>query len=158
MRNLVRSRSFAFFPVIVVSGAMALGGCQSSGMGEKTGVGLAVGSVAGGIIGSQIAGGGLAGALIGAAAGGAIGAAIGASLDEQDRQELARLTSESFETGQMQDYTSPRTGARVRVKIVKTTRVAKKTCRTASQEVALSDGTTTTDTVTACRGTSGWVV
>jgi surface antigen len=138
----------------------SLVGCSSEPGGvSKSTVGLALGSVAGGVAGSYIPGGNhLAGTLIGAAAGGAAGAAIGAALDEQDRQEMARLTQLSFETGQDQEFTSPRTNARVQVKVVKTVTVAKKLCRTVQQDVELKDNSKTSESVTACKGPNGWVV
>jgi surface antigen len=148
---------------VVVFGVVSacLTGCSSStqpGGVDKSAIGLAVGSVAGGIAGSYIPGYHVAGALVGAAAGGAVGAAIGAALDEQDRQEMARLTQLSFETGQDQIYASPRTNARVQIKIVKTVTVAKKLCRTVQHHIELRDGSTSSDTVRACKGPNGWVV
>lgn len=148
---------------IVVFGVIStcLTGCSSStqpGGVDKSTVGLAVGSAAGGIAGSYIPGYHVAGALVGAAAGGAVGAAIGAALDEQDRQEMARLTQLSFATGQDQEYRSPRTNARVQIKVVKTVVVKKQLCRTVSQDITLSDEKKSTETVTACKGANGWVV
>ena len=97
--------------------------------------------------------------MLGATAGAVVGGAIGAQLDEQDRQEVARLRQAAFETGAAQRYNSPRTGARVAIRIVKTERVAQRVCRTASQDVTLKDGTSSSERVTACKGSQGsWVV
>lgn len=155
-----RSKSCAAALLALLVFSAPLSGCNSTSPdgAPKAETGAALGAVAGGLIASQIPNAGLVGTLAGATAGAAVGGMIGAALDEQDRQEMARLTQLSFETGQKQEYTSPRTGAHVRVKIVKETRAAKKLCRTAAQDVALSDGKKSTETVTACKGASGWVV
>ena len=149
---------------VAVAGAMSvtLIGCAET-TGPKQESGAVIGAVAGGLLGAAIGGGhggrAVAGAIIGAVAGGMIGSAIGASLDEQDRIEMERITQASFETGAERTYSSPRTGVRAKTRVVKTTKNAdNKTCRTVQQEVTLKDGTTKTDTVSACRGDSGWVV
>ena len=144
--------------VVVLAGA--LGGCAQSGQTDKQDAGVLIGGIAGGLLGSQFGSGSgnVAATIGGAAAGATIGGAIGAAMDEEDRKEMARLTDRSFETGSVQEYTSPRTGAHVKVSIVKTEHAEKKLCRTASQEVSLTDGTSMTDTVTACRGPNGWVI
>lgn len=148
---------------LAVAGAMSVSlvGCAGTG-GPKEESGAVLGAVAGGLIGAAVGGRGgaaVASALIGAAAGGMIGAAIGAELDEQDRQEMERMTQASFETGAPRSYVSKRTGVRAKTRVVKTTKTAEnKTCRTVQQEVTLKDGTTRTDTVSACKGDQGWVV
>jgi surface antigen len=159
LENTAFSRARKTTSVLLAASFMCLGGCsQTQPMVDKTAAGLALGSVGGGLIASRIPGAGVAGTLLGAAAGGAVGAAIGAALDEQDRQEMARLTQVSFETGQDQEFASPRTGARVSVKVVKTVTVAQKTCRTAQQDVELNDGSKSSNSVTACKGPNGWVI
>jgi surface antigen len=148
---------------LAVAGAMSVSlvGCTGTG-GPKEESGAVLGAVAGGLIGAAVGGRGgaaVASALIGAAAGGMIGAAIGAELDEQDRQEMERMTQASFETGAPRSYVSKRTGVRAKTRVVKTTKTAEnKTCRTVQQEVTLKDGTTRTDTVSACKSDQGWVV
>lgn len=149
---------------LAVAGAMSVSlvGCAGTG-GSKEESGAVLGAVAGGLIGAAVGGGrggaSVASAIIGAAAGSMIGAAIGAELDEQDRQEMERMTQASFETGAPRSYVSRRTGVRAKTRVVKTTRTAEnKTCRTVQQEVTLKDGTTKTDTVSACKSDQGWVV
>lgn len=148
---------------VAVAGALSasLVGCAETA-GTKQETGAVLGTVAGGLLGAAIGGrggAGVAGAIIGAVAGGMIGSAIGADLDEQDRLEMERMTQASFDTGAPRTYTSPRTGVKARTKVVKTTKNAdNKTCRTVQQEVTLKDGTTKSDTVSACRGDNGWVV
>lgn len=151
-----------FAPAILPIASICLAGCSASsetGGVDKATAGLALGSVAGGLVGFYVPGGNhVANTVIGAAAGGAVGAMVGAALDEQDRQEMARLRNRSFETGQPQQFTSPRTGANVNVKVVETTTVTKKLCRTVQQDVELKDGSKSSENVTACKGPNGWVV
>lgn len=142
--------------VAVVS--VLLQGCAETG--GKQEAGMVIGALAGGLLGAQFGSGAgrVAATLVGTAAGTAIGGMIGAAMDEQDRLELERITMASFESGEAQTYVSPRTGARAEVRIVKTTKTAQKICRTASQDVTLSDGNRSSETVTACKGPDGWVV
>jgi outer membrane lipoprotein SlyB len=149
---------------VTVAGAMSVSliGCTGTG-GPKEESGAVIGAVAGGLLGAAIGGGrggqAIAAAVIGAAAGSMIGAAIGAELDEQDRLEMQRMTQASFETGAPRAYVSKRTGVRAKTRVVKTTKTAdNKTCRTVQQEVTLKDGTTKSDTVSACKSDQGWVV
>ena len=160
MTNTTKSRISNILVSAALAASTALAGCSQTGSGEKTEAGLVLGALAGGLIGSQVGGGDrVAATVIGATAGAAIGGLIGAAMDEEDRQEMERMTQRSFATGSAQDYTSPRTKAHVRVRIVKTTKVSKRICRTASQDVTLSDGKTTSNEVTACRSPNGtWEV
>jgi surface antigen len=147
------------FSLVAVAG-LAAGGCSQT-TGPKEDTGAILGAVAGGLIGSQFGGG--TGQIFttaaGALAGAAIGGAIGAALDEQDREEMARITTASFESGREQRYTSAHSGARLKVHIVKTAKTDQKVCRTAAQEVTLKDGTQSSQQVTACKAAGGsWVV
>jgi surface antigen len=134
----------------------------SAQMGPKEESGAIGGALIGGAVGSFF--GGNAGARAGAAVAGAmigsfIGSRIGAALDEEDRQQLARMTRASMESNSGKQYTSRRTGAKVRTRVTSTNRNAEgQTCRTVEQEVVTKDGQVVKDRVTGCRGANGWSV
>lgn len=78
---------------------LGLAACQSTGQGQKEGVGTLLGGVAGGVAGAQFGKGsgrvaaGVAGALIGAI----LGNQVGQSLDRADRLAMERSTNNALE-------------------------------------------------------------
>jgi surface antigen len=147
--------------LITAASAVFLVGCnQTAGPRQQSGtvigalVGGAIGSQFGGNVGSRIAAG-----VLGAAIGGLIGNQIGGYLDEQDRARLAAITRQTAITGSTRQFTSLKSGARVRTRVVNTrVNVAGDTCRTVEQEIVLRDGTAARDTVQACRTNGQWQV
>ncbi|KAA5599565.1 hypothetical protein [Blastochloris sulfoviridis] len=141
--------------------AVSAGGASAQ-MGSKEQGGAIGGALIGGAVGSFI--GGNAAARVGSAVAGAmigsfIGSRIGAALDEEDRRQLARMTRASMESNSGKQYTSRKTGAKVRTRVAKTARNAEgQTCRTVEQEVVTKDGRVVKDRVTGCRGPNGWSV
>lgn len=151
--RLVRSGLAASLVVLLGSQAFAQ-------MGPKEAQGTVGGALIGGIVGGLVGGGGsssVIGGLAGAAIGGLIGNRIGASLDEQDRLALASATRATFASGKAHSF-SRRSGVRGRVSVVSSSKVDGKPCRTVKQEIVLKDGSTMSDTVSACRGPNGWQV
>jgi Glycine zipper len=158
-----------------LAATLFLSGCAETG--GKQEAGAVIGAVVGGLIGSQIggsAGARIAAGIVGSAVGGLIGGAIGSAMDEEDRRQMALLTEQTLETGSVGEYTSPRTGVRIRT-VSATPQPARPTnarrtarapapavkvgeCRTVTQEVTDRDGNVKTDNVSACKGASGWVV
>ena len=93
----------------VVLPALALAGCETADIGEKTGIGAALGAAGGGLIGAA-ANGGTTGILAGVLLGGLAGGAIGNHLDQEDRrlaQENAQLALERSRSGQTVAWTNP---------------------------------------------------
>jgi len=146
-----------------VVGAMALAGCESVGLGdmskEET-IGTAGGAIAGGIAGYAISGGAL-GALIGAAAGAVVGNRLGNWLEGDAKKAAAHAAVRSAESGEK--VTWKKTGATFQTtqegwatpEGAIYTASDGRTCRKIHQW-ATQKGETREDTVTLCRGASGW--
>lgn len=139
--------------------SILLTGCQTVGPKEKIGTFAGVG--AGALIGSQFGHGNgrVASALLGAAVFGFLGNRIGAQLDEQDRQNLARITRQAASSGRSSHFRNLHTGVSGSARVVRSSiNSVGETCRTVEQEVVLRDGTVSKDTVSACKGKNGWTV
>jgi len=146
-------------------GALSLAACESSGgiggMSQGQTIGTAGGAVAGGLAGYAISGGAV-GALIGAAAGGLIGNRLGNWLEGDAQQAAAHAAARSAESGErvawqktgvtfqttQEGWASP-AGAPY-------TASDGRTCR-AIRQSATQGNETREDTVTLCKGASGWV-
>ena len=145
--------------------ALTLAACGTSGGGiggmsrEET-IGTAGGAVAGGLAGYAISGGAV-GALIGAAAGALIGNRLGNWLEGDADQAAAQAAARSAESGER--VTWEKTGA-----TFETTQKGwatpagpaytagdGRTCRPIRQS-ATQGGETREDTVTLCKGATGW--
>ena len=149
-----------FAGAVAISLAVSVVLPAAAQMGTKETQGTMGGVLLGGILGGVIGGGGASsviGAISGAAVGGLIGNRVGASLDQQDRAALSRATRAAFVSGHSQRF-ARRAGAHGSVTVVSSTNEGGKPCRTVSQEVVLKDGSTLSDTVSACRGPHGWQV
>lgn len=141
---------------------VAISGCESL---TKQQIGTGLGATAGALIGGQFGGGkgkALA-AASGAIAGGVLGNVIGAGLDQRDKDHAAAASRRAFDTGKTQTWSNPETGASGAVKVSDRPATpparpaaAGRTCKTAKQEIVLKDGTTHTETITACKGPNGW--
>jgi surface antigen len=163
MTTRIAYRNFSFVGVAAAMIAVMLATAMPSRaqMGPQEGAGTAAGALLGGVIGGVAGGrggGGVAGAIAGAAIGGFIGNRIGASLDEQDRQAMARATRAAAASGGSKQFSNRKTGVRGRAQVVSSQSVDGRQCRTIRQEVTLKDGSSVNDTVRACKGPRGWEV
>ena len=81
----------------VLTGALALAGCQAS---NET-IGQATGAIAGGVLGNQVGGGSgrVAATIVGALAGGVIGGSIGRGLDQRSRDAALAAEYNALERG-----------------------------------------------------------
>ena len=150
---------------VAFAGALALAACESSGgiggMSQSQTIGTAGGAVAGGLAGYAISGGAV-GALIGAAAGGVIGNRLGNWLEGDAQQAAAHAAARSAESGER--VTWKKTG--VTFQTIQEgwaspagapyTAAGGRTCR-AIRQSATQGNETREDTVTLCKGASGWV-
>lgn len=98
----------------LIAGALALGGCADTGMGQKQTVGTLGGAALGGLLGSQFGGGTgkLVTTALGVAAGGLIGNQIGQSLDRADQAYLyqAAEQAQTAPVGETITWSNPRSG------------------------------------------------
>lgn len=144
--------------------ALTLAACETSGgiggMSRGETVGTAGGAVAGGLTGYALSGGPV-GVLIGAAAGGLIGNRLGNWLEGDAQQAAAVAAARSAEPGER--VTWRRTGATFQTteegwaspaEAAYTARDGR-TCR-AIRQSATQGNETTEDTVTLCKGATGW--
>jgi surface antigen len=131
--------------------------------GQKQAQGNQIGTIVGSVVGGYIPGGGsVAGQVLQSHAGtigGLVGGAIGASLDEEDRQALARATRAALESGQRKTFSNSRTGVRGSATVTASTKgTSGQPCRTVKQEAVLPDGKVLSNIVSACKGANDWDV
>lgn len=153
----------------VITAGCFLAAC-SPVTGSKQGDGTIIGGIAGGTVGSLLTqragvGGQIAGTVGGAILGGLIGGAIGAQLDEQDRQQLARMELVTGSTGRSQSYVSPRTKVAIQTRtisrakpLMRTSLIGQQvseTCSTNERILRAPDGTTERKQFTVCKGADG---
>ena len=155
--------------VVAFAGALALAACEGSnglggmslgGMSQGQTIGTAGGAIAGGLAGYAISGGAV-GALIGAAAGGVIGNRLGNFLEGDAENAAALAAARSAESGEK--VTWKKTGATFQTTQegwaapagAAYTASDGRTCRSIRQS-ATQAGQTREDTVTLCKGASGW--
>lgn len=106
---------------LVLTAAVLLSGCNSTGNVNKTAVGSVLGGVVGGIAGNQVGGGTgkviatIGGTIIGAF----IGGAIGNSMDQVDQMK-AMQSLETAKTGQTVTWQNPDTQAQYAMTPTKT--------------------------------------
>jgi len=83
--------------ITVLTGTLALAGCQAS---NET-IGQATGAIAGGVLGNQVGGGSgrVAATIVGALAGGVIGGSIGRGLDQRSRDAALAAEYNALERG-----------------------------------------------------------
>lgn len=144
---------------VLLAVSSGIAGCETTGPKQQSGA--IIGAIAGGAIGSQFGGstgGHIAGGLIGAVAGGLIGGGIGAQLDAQDRARLDEITTASLKSGSARSFRNSKTGVSANTRVVGTSNTGGKLCRTVQQDVTLPDGSVSRDTVSGCKGPSGWQV
>lgn len=150
---------------LILVASLALGACESSGgvggMSRDQTYGTAGGAVVGGLAGYAISGGPI-GTLIGAAAGGLIGNRLGNWLEGDAKQAAAQAAAKSAETGER--VTWRKTSATFQTAQegwaepagAASTASDGRTCRQIRQS-ATQGSETKTDTITLCKGASGWV-
>jgi len=150
---------------VACAAALSLGACETTGGGlgglsQGQTIGTAGGAIAGGLAGYAISGG-TTGALIGAAAGGLIGNRLGNMLEGDAQQAAAQAAARSAESGErvtwrrtnvafqttQEGWASPAGPAY--------TAPGGRMCR-AIRQSATHNNQTIEDTVTLCRGPSGW--
>lgn len=158
----VTSRAVALVCIASISSALAA--CSSAGqVGQNETQGTVVGTIAGDMIGSYIPGGSsVAGQLLKSQAGtigSLVGRAIGASLDEEDRKRLAQATRAAIASGERKSFSNKESGVSGKVTVTRShVNASGQQCRTVKQEVVVKNGTTLSDTVSACKGPDGWDV
>ena len=148
------------FLVALLAAPLALGACQTNGIGPKQGIGAIAGAGAGGLAGSQIGDG--RGQLIatgaGAVLGMLIGSEIGKSLDRADRLYAARNAQQTLETapsGQTSSWQNPDSGNRGSITPTKTYQTAGGSyCREYQQTIVVG-GESQSGYGTACRQPDG---
>jgi heme A synthase len=150
---------------VACAAALTLAGCETSdgigGMSRSQTIGTAGGAVAGGLAGYAVSGGAV-GALIGAAAGGLVGNRLGNWLEGDAQQAAAQAAARSAESGEK--VTWEKTGATFQTdqegwaspEGAAYTTADGKTCRAIHQS-ATQGSETKEDTVTLCKGATGWV-
>ena len=147
-----------------LAGALALAGCETTGgvggMSREQTIGTAGGAVVGGLAGYAISGGAV-GTLIGAAAGGVIGNRLANWLEGDADQAAAMAAARAAESGEKVSWR--RTDATFQTVQEGSASPAGavyaatdgRTCRPIRQS-ATQGGQTTEETVTLCKGASGW--
>jgi surface antigen len=114
-RGARSSRKLSAVSTLVLTGALALTGCTSTGSLDKQALGTGLGAVVGAAAGAAIADGNpVLGAVAGGAIGGLIGNRVGAYLDEQDKRELATVNQRVLvdsPDGEPTTWKSERSGA-----------------------------------------------
>lgn len=139
--------------LVVLIGALALGGCESPP--SQQAVGTVIGAALGAGIGSQIGGGsGRTAAIVGGAVlGGMLGNVIGKRMDDEDRRKMSQALDQNA-SGQSSKWKNESTGSAYTVtptdKFVRDGRQ----CRTFVQE-AVVDGKPQKMTGTACKRADG---
>ena len=146
----------------IVCGTLLLGAPSAFAQGAKEAEGQSLGNMIGGILGNIIPGGSSVGGQIARTLaptiGGVIGGSIGAQLDAEDRQALEQATRRAISNGSRQTFRG-KTGTKGTVTVTANSKNDKgQPCRTVKQEVEKKDGTVLSDTVSACKGDSGWKV
>lgn len=163
MRSLFRT-------LILIVLFFSLIGCETTGINKEqggAGIGATVGAVTGVMLGGSSTTEKGLGGVIGAAAGYYVGKKIGQHLDEKDQEKLTASTQQALDSGESQTWNNPDTGVKadVLVKDVESAPEAKVAwtnstdaplCREVTQKVTLKDGSTKTETITACKGPNGW--
>lgn len=149
---------------VALAGAISLAGCESTGgmgdMSREQSTGTAGGAVVGGIAGYAISDSAV-GALLGAAAGAVIGNRIGNWLEGDATKAAAVAAARAAESGEM--VTWKKTGATFETTQEGWARPGGpaytawdgRTCRPIRQS-ATQNGQTREDTVTLCKGPTGW--
>lgn len=137
---------------------VALAGCVSA---SKQQAGTGIGAVVGGVLGSQVGSGSgrRAATVIGAVAGGIIGNQIGRYLDERDRERARAASQKALDTGTTQSWQNRDSGNSGTAQVVNASAAGsspERPCRTIKQTIALKDGTSREEEVTACKGPNGW--
>jgi len=153
---------------LALVGLMTLAACDTSsggvgGMSQSQTIGTGAGAAAGGLAGYLISGG-PAGTLIGAAAGGLIGNRLGNYLEGDEQQAAAEAAARAAEVPTGEHVTWKKSGAYFQTAAngwaSPTGEVFRdgsgRTCRHIHQS-ATKDGKTQEDTITLCKGSSGWV-
>jgi surface antigen len=108
--------------------SMGLAGCAAPPTNEQSG--MVIGGILGGALGSQVGGGhgSTVATVVGTLAGAAIGGSIGRSMDERDRQQVAR-TLENGRTGTPTHWRNPDSGHQYTVVPTRTYETAGRPCR-----------------------------
>lgn len=97
----------------LITGALALAGCQTTGgYGPKQTGGAVVGAIAGGLLGSQFGSGSgqLIATGVGTLLGAAIGSSAGASLDRADALYAERAYADALHSSKPVHWRNPRSG------------------------------------------------
>ncbi len=164
---MMRSKIGLAAGVLALVAGLGLTGCNSEGgVGEMSSgqtAGTGVGAVGGGLIGYAI-GGGPAGVIIGAAAGGLIGNRVGNALEGDEQTAAGQAAARAAESNEGQVVTWRKTDALWQTEAQGTatpkgplfTDSSGRSCRHVYQTV-IKNGQQTDDTVTLCKGPSGWV-
>ncbi|HXV23631.1 MAG TPA: hypothetical protein VED46_05160 [Alphaproteobacteria bacterium] len=151
--------------VVACTAALTLAACDTSGgiggMSSGQTLGTAGGAIAGGIAGYALSGGAV-GAAIGAAAGGLIGNRLGNWLEGDAQNAAALAAARAAESGER--VTWKKTGATFQTTQegwaspagAAYTAGDGRTCR-AIRQSATQGSETREDTVTLCKGATGWV-
>ena len=121
MNNVTPSKSW-FPPVVLLSSALVLAGCEQLDQFNKEGLGTGIGAIAGGLLGSQVGSGKgqIVAIIAGAAAGAWIGNRFGAYLDEQDRQKATAAVQLAAVTGELVTWENDDTGVSGSAEVVAT--------------------------------------
>lgn len=144
--------------------ALTLAACETSngigGMSRGETIGTAGGAAAGGLAGYALSGGAV-GALIGAAAGGLVGNRLGNWLEGDAQQAAAVAAARSAESGERvtwrktgATFQTTQEGWAIPAGSAYTARDGR-TCRAIHQS-ATQGNETREDTVTLCKGSTGW--
>jgi osmotically inducible lipoprotein OsmB len=153
--------------LITLAACLALAGCNSEGgVGEMSSgqtMGTGAGAVGGGLIGYAISGG-PAGVIIGAAAGGLVGNRLANGLEGDEQTAAAQAAARAAESNEGQVVTWRKTDALWQTEAQGTatpkgplfTDSSGRTCRHV-YETMIKNGQQADDTVTLCKGSSGWV-
>ena len=146
----------------IVAGVLSVGTSIAAAQGPKETEGQMLGNMIGSILGNVIPGGSSVGGQIARTLaptiGGVIGSNIGAQLDEEDRRALEQATRRAISNGSRQSFRG-KSGTKGSVTVTGNSKNDKgQPCRTVTQEVEKKDGTVLRDTVSACKGESGWKV
>jgi surface antigen len=167
-----------FKKISVICGvAMVFSGCATQGGGYNNPLGqmntaeifgTAIGAAAGAYGGSRIGHGAtpyITGAL-GAAAGAWLGKSIASYLSESAQQQAAGATQQAAQSGRLQTWSDPQSGASGRAQVIRTSTspqptasnntTQSKPCRTVEQTITLKDGSKRKEEVTACQTANGW--
>ena len=145
---------------LVLGATLFAGGCSTSDIGTKQGVGTLLGAGTGALLGSQFGSGSgaLAATAIGALAGGYLGSETGKSLDRADQQYMtntAQTTLETAPTGRSTSWQNPDSGNSGQITPTRTyTNASGQSCREFQQSIVVG-GKTENAYGTACRQPDG---